>query len=188
MQGQDRLAAQIARIISSQISKKRKTSMSNSVARENILGNLLDLRQDFDQVFDRFFNRPVSAGARLETLMTVVPPIETWVDTEDKEFHISMPLPGLKPEEINISLQGNRLTFSGEQKEEQDKTGKDYLEREFSYGRLLRTVTLPDGVEGEKLTAELKDGILEITAPIAAAALPRKVEIKTISKGQAAGK
>jgi HSP20 family molecular chaperone IbpA len=114
MQGQDRLTAQIARIISSQLSKRRRTSMPNLVARENVLGNLLDLRQDFEQVFDRFFKHPVSAVSRSETLMTMVPPIETWVDAEDNEFHISMPLPGLKPEEININLQGNRLTFSGE--------------------------------------------------------------------------
>jgi HSP20 family protein len=160
----------------------------NLVVRENTMGNLLDLKQDFDRIFDRFFKHPVSTAAGTETLMAVVPPIETWVDAEDKEFHLTMPLPGLKPEEININLQGNRLTFSGEQKEEQDKKRKDYLQREFSYGHFQRTITLPDGVEGEKLTAELKDGILEIIAPIAAAALPRKVEIKTAPETQASGK
>lgn len=158
--------------------------MSNLVVQENILDKLADLRQEFDRVFDHFLNRPASVAARPGTLMTVVPPIETWVDAEDKEFHLSMPLPGLKPEEINVNLQGNRLTFSGIQKEEQDK---DYLEREFLFRHFLRTVTLPDGTEGEKLTAELKDGILEITAPIAASALPRKVEIKTASEAPAAG-
>ncbi|HXW13247.1 MAG TPA: Hsp20/alpha crystallin family protein [Terriglobia bacterium] len=155
--------------------------MPNLLVRGNILDKLSDLRQDFDRVFDHFFKHPGSPTASSETLMAVVPPIETWVDTEDKEFHLTMPLPGLKPEEININLQGNRLTFSGEQKEEQDKTGKHYLEREFSARHFLRTITLPDGVEGDKLTAQLNNGILEITAPIAAAALPRKVEIKTAS-------
>ncbi|HVP62922.1 MAG TPA: Hsp20/alpha crystallin family protein [Myxococcaceae bacterium] len=110
------------------------------------------------------------------------------MDPEKREFHLSMSVPGLKPDEIHINLQGNSLTFSGEQKEEQDKTGRSYLERELSSRHFVRTVTLPDGVEGDKLTAELRDGVLEIVAPIAASALPRKIEVKTASGAQAAGK
>lgn len=158
--------------------------MANSAGKEQSLGSLFDLKQDFDRVFQRFFNQPGSA----ETQVAVIPPIETWVDTDDKEFHLTMPLPGVKPEQININVQGNRLTLSGEQKEEQDQSGKNYLDRELFYGRFVRTVTLPDGVEGDKLTAQLNDGILEITAPISSAALPRKIEVKTASKAQAAGK
>ena len=74
----------------------------------------MDLRMEFDRVFDHLFKNHVSSIAPSETLLAVVPPIETWVDTEDKEFHLSMPLPGLKPEEVNVNLQGNRLTFSDE--------------------------------------------------------------------------
>jgi HSP20 family protein len=152
--------------------------MANLVVRERIAGDLLGLKQDFERVFHHLFHQPASATGSSETLLAVGPPIESWVDTEDKEFHLSMPLPGIKPEAINISLQGNRLTFSGEQRDEEGKTAKDYLEREFSYSRFLRSITLPDGVDGEKLTAELKDGVLEITAPIAAAALPKTNELK----------
>jgi HSP20 family molecular chaperone IbpA len=161
--------------------------MANLNARERILGDLFDLRQDFDHVFRRLFKHSGSHAESSESLLAVVPPIETWVDTEDKEFHLTIPLPGLKPEEININLQGNRLTFSGEQKDEQNKTGKHYLEREVSYSRFLRSVTLPDGVVGEKLTAELKDGVLEITAPINASALPRKIEVKGLPKAKSTG-
>jgi HSP20 family protein len=157
-----------------------------ATTKDHSLGSLYDLKQDFDRVFQRFFT-PGSNAASSETLVAVIPPIETWVDTEDKEFHLTMPLPGVKPEDIHINLQGNRLTFDGEQKGEDEKTGKNFLEREYSYGRFLRSVTLPDGIEGDKLTAQLKDGILEITAPISAAALPRKIEVKTDSKAQAAG-
>jgi HSP20 family protein len=110
------------------------------------------------------------------------------MDAEDKEFHLTMPLPGIKPEELNIILQGNRLTFSGEKKEEEDKTGKKYSEREFSYSHFVRTVTLPDGVDGEKISAQLNDGILEITAPFAASALPKKIEVKNVAPAQLAAK
>jgi HSP20 family molecular chaperone IbpA len=51
-------------------------------------------------------------------------------------------------------------------------------DRELSCDHFIRTITLPDGVDGEKMTAELKDGLLEIRAPIAAAALPKKIPVK----------
>jgi HSP20 family protein len=61
--------------------------------------------------------------------------------------------------------------------------------REFLYGRFQRSVMLPEGVDTDKLTAEYKDGVLEITAPISGAAIPRKIEIKSLprAKGVAAG-
>ena len=58
--------------------------------------------------------------------------------------------------------------------------GGNYLEREFSYGRFTRTITSPDGVDGQKLKAELKDGLLQVTAPIAPAALPKKIKVKNL--------
>jgi HSP20 family molecular chaperone IbpA len=153
--------------------------MANLTARKHVVSDLLDLKQEFERVFHHIFKHHVHPTAPAETFFAVVPPIETWIDAEDKEFHLSMPLPGTKPEALNITLQGNRLTFSDEHKEEEEKkTAKDHLQREFSYDRFTRTVTLPDGVDGEKMTAELKDGILEITAPIAAAALPKKIPVK----------
>ena len=62
----------------------------------------------------------------------------------------------------------------------------DYLYRELSYGTLSRTLTLPEGLDTEQINAEYNDGLLEITAPVAAAALPRQVEIKGLPKAKAA--
>jgi len=53
------------------------------------------------------------------------------------------------------------------------------LHEEISYGKFERTFTLPEGVDTDKLTAEYQNGVLEITAPVAAAALPRRIEIRT---------
>jgi HSP20 family protein len=60
------------------------------------------------------------------------------------------------------------------------------LYREINYGTFQRTLTLPEGVDAEKISAEFNNGLLEITAPIAAAALPRRVEIKSLPKAKAA--
>ena len=152
--------------------------MANLNLRDHVANELLDLKQEFERVFHHVFMHHV-LPARTESVFAVIPPIESWVDTEDKEFHLSMMVPGIKPEALNITLQGNRLTLTGEHEEEKEqKPAKNYLDREFSYDHFARTITLPDGVEGEKLTAELKDGVLEITAPIAAAALPKKIQVK----------
>jgi len=152
--------------------------MANLTVREHLASDLLDLKQDFERAFHRILKHHAYSTGSRETFFTVIPPIESWVDTEDKQFHLTIAVPGMKPEGLNIILQGKQLTFSGEQKQEEEKNEKGYLEREFSYGRFARTVTLPDGVDGDKLTAQLKDGILEITAPIAAEALPKKIEVK----------
>lgn len=153
--------------------------MANLTVRQHAASDLLDLKQDFERLFHRIFKRHVQAAESEETFFAIAPPIETWIDTEDKQFHLSMAVPGVKPEALHIILQGKNLTFSGEQAQEDEKSEKNYLRREFSYDRFVRTVTLPDGVDGEKLTAKLKDGILEITAPIAPEALPKKIPVST---------
>jgi len=160
--------------------------MAEPTLREHVVNDLLDLKQDLQNVFHHIFKHHLHLPRSADALFPVIPPIETWVDAEDRKFHLSMPLPGIKPEALNITLQGNRLTFSGEYREE--KTSKNYLEREFSYDRFVRTVALPDGVDGEKLAAELKDGILEITAPIAGAALPKKIPVTSGRPGTGGGK
>ena len=151
--------------------------MANLNLREHVANELLELKQDFERVFHHILTHHVNSTGSAETFFAIVPPIESWVDTEDKEFHLTMMVPGMKSEALNIILQGNRLTLSGEH-EEADKAAKNYLNRELSYDHFTRTITLPDGVEGEKMTAELKDGLLEIRAPIAAAALPKKIPVK----------
>lgn len=164
--------------------------MTNLVLREQFAADLLHLRQGFDRMFHHILRDHVSPGSSDQTLFGVIPPIRTWMDTQNKEFHLSVALPGVKPEALKIWLQGNQLTFSGEEKTEEDKVVRNYLDREwFSYGRFVRSVTLPVGVDGEQITAELKDGILTVTAPFATGAIPKKIEIKcataSMSKGTA---
>jgi HSP20 family protein len=116
-----------------------------------------------------------------------VPPIEAWVDNEKKEYHLSIAVPGIDPKEVQLNLHGNNLTVTGEHKSSGEKKEADYLEQEFSYDRFARTIVLPEGVEADKLTAEYKNGVLEITAPLSESALPKKIEIKTPAKAKSAG-
>jgi HSP20 family protein len=77
-------------------------------------------------------------------------------------------------------VQGNLLTISGERKLTRSNKELELYDEEIVYGKFERGLTLPEGVNTDKLFAEYAHGVLEITAPVLAAALPRKVEIKTV--------
>jgi HSP20 family protein len=148
--------------------------MSSLTVREHALNDFLRLKEDFERVFHHIFKAHVHPTQGNGALFAVDPPIESWVDVADKKFHLSVPLPGIKPEALNVTIQGKILTFTGEQEQEDENNTKNYIERELFYGRFTRSITLPDGVDGEKLAAELKDGIPQISAPIDSAPFQRK--------------
>jgi len=78
-----------------------------------------------------------------------------------------------------VEVQGDMLTIAGSWKSAYVPGEAKYLHREFAYGNFKRVVTLPAGVDVEKLAAVFNHGVLEINAPLAAAALPHRVEIKS---------
>lgn len=83
-------------------------------------------------------------------------------------------------------MQGNTLTISGERTDSRETRDADFLQREITYASFTRSVVLPEGVDKEKLTAEYRNGLLEITAPVSTASLPKKVEIKSLPASRAA--
>lgn len=115
-----------------------------------------------------------------------IPPIEAWVDNNEKKYHLSIALPGVDPKEVQVNLQGNTLSVSGEHKSENEKKDTNHLEREFSFGRFERLITLPEGVDTERLSADYNNGVLEISAPLNASALPKRIEVKTQAKARQA--
>ena len=160
--------------------------MTQLAIRENWFEDLVELRRGFDQLFNRLLTgRP--AGTEPErSPFALVPPAEVWVDKEAKKYHLRLALPGVDPSTVELKLLGNLLTVSAERKASREAKDVDYLYRELSYGTLSRTLTLPEGLDTERINAEYNDGLLEITAPVAAAAAPRQVEIKGLPKAKAA--
>ena len=96
-------------------------------------------------------------------------------------------LAGVDPKDVNIQVLGNTLSISGERSSSRETKESDYLHREITYGTFQRLIELPEGVDKDKLTAEYRNGVLEIAAPIAAAALPRKIEVKSLPTAKGAG-
>ena len=156
--------------------------MTKLAIRENPLEDLFDFRRGFEQLFNRFLTGWPSIMEAETTPFALTPPIEAWVDKDTEKYHLRLALPGVDPSKVELNLQGNMLTISAERKASREAKDVDYLHREFSYGTFRRTLTLPEGVETEKINAEYNNGLLEITAPMVAAALPRRVEIKGLPK------
>src|SRR6202008_4991050 len=102
------------------------------------------------------------------------------------KFHCDVELPGVDPKDVEIHVQGNTLTISGERTSTRETNEADYMQKEISYGSFTRSLVLPEGVDRERVSAEYRNGVLEITAPVATASLPKKVEIKAIPASRAA--
>ncbi len=147
--------------------------------RDPFLQNLLDFRKEFDQVFHRFFGTPWVQEPYL-LAAGFVPPVEAFIDNKTKRYFMRIALPGVNPDELKLHVHGNVLTLTGERKLTPEIEEKDYLHREIHYGAFERSLTLPEGVDTERLTAEYKNGLLELSAPVIVEALPRRIEIKTV--------
>ena len=92
-------------------------------------------------------------------------------------YLIKADLPGVKEEELSVSLTGNQLTVSGRREEEHRDEGERYFAMERSYGTFARSFSLPDSVDGDHVTADLKDGVLAIHIPKRPEAQPKKISI-----------
>lgn len=159
--------------------------MTNLIPRDTFFQDMIDFRRNFDQVFNRFLRWP-SAQEDLTHAREFSPAVVSFIDRNDKKFHCEVQLPGVDPKDVEIHVQGNTLTISGERTSTRETNNADYLQKEMTYGSFTRSLVLPEGADREKVSAEYRNGVLEITAPVATASLPKKVEIKTIPASRAA--
>jgi HSP20 family protein len=108
--------------------------------------------------------------------------LQTWTPAldvhEDKDgYSIRVELPGMKREEIEVSIQDDALVISGERKAEEAKEGTEVHRQERFYGKFSRVLTLPIAVAGDKVKASYKDGVLTVTLPKAEEAKPRQISV-----------
>ncbi|HVV17498.1 MAG TPA: HSP20 family small heat-shock protein [Polyangia bacterium] len=92
-------------------------------------------------------------------------------------------LPGVKDADLEISLTGNRLSISGRREQERHEQGDTFYASERSYGSFTRSFTLPEGIDGDNVTADLKNGVLTLSVPKKPEVQPRKVTINTTGAG-----
>jgi len=104
------------------------------------------------------------------------PPLDI-VESPDS-VRVQAELPGVKPEEIDISVEGNTLVITGEKKESSEQRERDYYRMERRYGSFRRYVTLPAEVKADKVEAKYTDGILTITLPKSEQTKARHITVK----------
>ena len=103
------------------------------------------------------------------------PPIEVF-EKEDK-FVVKAELPGMKEDDIDVSVIGDILTIKGEKKTEAEVKEDEYYRCERSYGSFFRSVALPSHVDAKKIEASYEEGVLEITLPKVPEVQPKKVPV-----------
>lgn len=91
-------------------------------------------------------------------------------------------LPGIKPDEVKVSVEDDVLTVSGEHTEESEEEEGSYMRRERRFGSFSRSMSLPAGVKAEDIESTTKDGVLEVTIPLPQAEQKQAVEIETKPK------
>ncbi len=141
------------------------------------LRELANIQKDMDDLFTRFFGGFTPRGLfRREFRGEWYPLVDSYM--KDNTFVVRADIPGVDPRDIDISVTGNVLTIKGERKAEVEEKKEGYLFHETTFGSFERSLTLPEGVETAKIHAGYRNGVLEITMPAKAEALPRKVKIE----------
>ena len=136
-------------------------------------GRLFNLRDELDRLFEGSFGEISRAGSQL---LGASNPVVDLYEDKDNVF-VKAELPGLKREDIQVSLHDDALSISGERKGEQKVENAEARCAERFVGRFQRTITLPSSVKADQVSAQYKDGVLTVTLPKAEEAKPRQIQI-----------
>ncbi|MGQ3686366.1 MAG: Hsp20/alpha crystallin family protein [Candidatus Loosdrechtia sp.] len=132
------------------------------------------LQGEMNRMFDRFFKGWDLSELGLDTGAWV--PIDL-SETADSVI-VKAEVPGIDPKEIDISIQDSILTIKGEKKEEKEEKGKTFYRIERRYGSFSRSIDLPASIDPNKVTAEYKNGVLEITLAKKEEVKPKQISVK----------
>ena len=137
-----------------------------------VSGRLTNLRDEID----RLFESPLAEWARGSNLLSGWTPALDIYEDKDNLF-VKVELPGMKREDIEVSLHEGCLSVSGERKSESKHEDAEVYRAERFFGRFQRTITLPTPVAADKVKAQYQDGILNITLPKTEEAKPKHIDV-----------
>jgi len=136
------------------------------------------IQSEMNRLFNTFFDTSTTPGSAPTATRRWIPAMDL-VET-DEDFVLRADLPGLSEDDVNIELEDNVLTISGQRKAEHEERKEGYYRMERSSGSFSRSLTLPEGVDPDKVEANFARGVLEVRIPKPEQRKPRKV---TISAG-----
>ena len=145
--------------------------MTAIIRRTASFGDLLSLRQAMDRLFEESFVNPRTWSWGESALV----PLDVYAT--DEELVVEANLPGVKPEEVEITVEGNTLTIAGETRSSRKDDEGSTILSEIRRGAFSRTLALPAGLEPDRATATFEDGVLTLRIPKAEQVTPRQIKV-----------
>ena len=142
------------------------------IARWDPFSDMVQLRDEIGRWFEG-----VSERGKDRKSVVWAPDVD--IKENDKEVQIKADLPGMKLEDIDVSVDDNQLVIKGERKTEREEKEKDYIRVERSYGSFYRSFNIGVPVKADEIKASYKNGVLEINLPKAEVKKPKKIEISS---------
>lgn len=133
---------------------------------------LESFQSDMNRLFDSFFRTEPGRAERAWAPATDLA-------QEGEDLVLKLDLPGIGDENLDVEVEGNVLTVSGERSEERESEESGYLRRERSFGKFSRSFTLPEGTDADAIQGGFENGVLEIRIPKPVEEQPHKVKIGT---------
>lgn len=135
--------------------------------------------EEMSDRLSRVFSSPTmwhEGGKETMTVADWSPAVD--ISETDKEYIMNVELPEVKKEDVKVTFQDGVLIVQGERKQEKEEKGRKYHRLERSYGSFVRSFTVPDAVDEAKVTAEFKDGMLNLRLPKSEKARPQSIDVK----------
>ena len=149
--------------------------MINTLTRWEPLREMEDFQNRLSNLFGRPMRRSNGHGREDITLADWTPVAD--ITEDEKEYLIKAELPEMKKEEVKVTVENGVLTISGERKFEKEEKKKKYHRVERGYGTFVRSFTLPEDADANKVKAEFKNGLLRVHLPKSEKAKPKEIEV-----------
>jgi HSP20 family protein len=140
---------------------------------------MMSLRDDMNRLIEQTFN----GGSLLDWQPSANWGLPLDVSENDDAFIVTASVPGMNPDDLDITISDNVLTIKGEYKADETIKDEQYHIRERRYGSFGRSITLPVTVNADDVSANYEDGILTLTVPKAEEVKPRRIAVKVHSNG-----
>ncbi|MCL5026338.1 MAG: Hsp20/alpha crystallin family protein [Chloroflexi bacterium] len=145
-----------------------------AIRRWEPFSDLMSLREAMDRLFEESFVRPTRIMPSVEYARIV--PVDMY--QTPNEIVVKASLPGIKPEDVDISVIGDTLTIKGQTKSTEEVKEENFIRRELRYGAFEREMTLPASVQAEKAEASFENGVLTLKIPKAEEAKPKQIKVR----------
>ncbi|MFO8010918.1 MAG: Hsp20/alpha crystallin family protein [Dehalococcoidia bacterium] len=138
-------------------------------------GTAMDLEREMEDLFRRSFSPTLWGRSPLEEGIGWEPAVDVY--EKDDKYIVKAELPGVKKDDIDVSVSGDTLTIKGERKDESETKEENYYLAERSYGSFVRSMALPSTVDADNIEANYDDGVLEVTLPKSEKEESKKVKV-----------